>query len=115
VSERSRGVNLYERCARNVIEQRSFLPLFPPMAREKIVPPPAGVEEKVLKGEEQNGGEGVEDDGPSPFLPLGTMLDTSYLKLGEMLNVRPDVLITPSVLQGMVKVSVVDVCLEALH
>jgi DNA polymerase alpha subunit B len=110
VSERSRAVNLYERCARNVIEQRSFLPLFPPMAREKIVPPPAGVEEKVLKGEEQNGGEGVEDEGPSPFLPLGTMLDTSYLKLGEMLNVRPDVLITPSVLQGMVKVSPADVC-----
>jgi DNA polymerase alpha subunit B len=113
VSERSRGVNLYERCARNVIEQRSFLPLFPPMAREKIVPPPAGVEEKVLKGEEQNGGEGVEDDGPSPFLPLGTMLDTSYLKLGEMLNVRPDVLITPSVLQGMVKVSAANVCAGA--
>jgi DNA polymerase alpha subunit B len=37
-------------------------------------------------------------------LPLGTMLDTSYLKLGEMLNVRPDILITPSVLQGTVKV-----------
>jgi DNA polymerase alpha subunit B len=33
------------------------------------------------------------------------MLDTSYLKLGEMLNVRPDILITPSVLQGTVKVS----------
>ena len=34
------------------------------------------------------------------------MLDTSYLKLGEMLNVRPDILITPSVLQGTVKVSI---------
>lgn len=113
VSDKLRGQNIYERCARNVIEQRSFLPLFPPMAREKIVPPPAGVEEKVHKNGEDQGktelkGEGgVEesiDDAPSPFLPLGTMVDTSYLKLGEMLNVRPDVLITPSVLQGTVKV-----------
>jgi DNA polymerase alpha subunit B len=108
VSDKSRTINIYERCARNVIEQRSFLPLFPPMAREKIVPPPAGVEEKVFKNEKGGGEEAKEeeeDQGPSPFLPLGNMLDTSYLKLGEMLNVRPDILITPSVLQGTVKVN----------
>jgi DNA polymerase alpha subunit B len=99
VSGKAKGVNIYERCARNVIEQRSFLPVWPPLAREKIVPPPAAVEEKVFKD-----GEEADDEGPSPFLPLGTMLDTSYLKLGEMLNVRPDILITPSVLQGTVKV-----------
>jgi DNA polymerase alpha subunit B len=104
VSEKARGINIYERCARNVIEQRSFLPVWPPIAREKIVPPPAGVEEKVFKNGEQRDGEEPEEEGPSPFLPLGTMLDTSYLKLGEMLNVRPDILITPSVLQGTVKV-----------
>ncbi|KAF1921414.1 DNA polymerase alpha subunit B N-terminal-domain-containing protein [Ampelomyces quisqualis] len=103
VSDKSRGINLYERCARNVLEQRSFLPLFPPMAREKIVPPPAAVEEKVYKNAVE-GEDADEDFGPSPFLPLGTMVDTSYLKLGEMLNVRPDILITPSVLQGTVKV-----------
>ena len=105
-SDKAKTVNIYERCARNVIEQRSFLPLFPPMAREKIVPPPASVEEKVYKnGETREGQVAEEEQGPSPFLPLGTMLDTSYLKLGEMLNVRPDILITPSVLQGTVKVS----------
>jgi DNA polymerase alpha subunit B len=110
VSEKARMINIYERCARNVLEQRSFLPLFPPTGREKIVPAPAAVEAKVLKkenvaGTEGEGAESVEEEGPSPFLPLGTMLDTSYLKLGEMLNVRPDILITPSVLQGTVKVS----------
>lgn len=108
VSDKSRAVNIYERGARNVIEQRSFLPIFPPMAREKIVPPPAAVEETVYKeGEKKEGEEVDEEQGPSPFLPLGTMLDTSYLKLGEMLNVRPDILITPSVLQGTVKVGLV--------
>jgi DNA polymerase alpha subunit B len=101
VSEKLRGKNVYERCARNVLEQRSFLPLFPPMAREKIVPPPAAVDEKVHK---VTSDEDTEEDGPSPFLPLGTMLDTSYLKLGEMLHVRPDILITSSVLTGTVKV-----------
>ncbi|KAH8722411.1 DNA polymerase alpha subunit B N-terminal-domain-containing protein [Phaeosphaeriaceae sp. PMI808] len=107
VSEKSRMINIYERCARNVIEQRSFLPLFPPMAREKIVPPPSVVVENTYKADkkvETDGEEAQEELGPSPFLPLGTMLDTSYLKLGEMLNVRPDILITPSVLQGTVKV-----------
>jgi DNA polymerase alpha subunit B len=107
VSDKSRGINIYERCARNVIEQRSFLPLFPPMAREKVVPPPAAVDEKVFKGDDERkeGDEAVDEQAPSPFLPVGTMLDTSYLKLGEMLNVRPDILVTPSVLQGTVKVS----------
>lgn len=107
VGGKNRAVNLYERGARNVIEQRSFLPLFPPTAREKFIAP-APVEEKLFKNgaaKEGEEGGGDEDQGPGPFLPLGTLLDTSYLKLGEMLNVRPDVLITPSVLQGCVKVS----------
>ncbi|KAH7083643.1 DNA polymerase alpha 70 kDa subunit [Paraphoma chrysanthemicola] len=105
VSDKAKTVNIYERCARSVIEQRTFLPLFPPLAREKVVPPPAAVAERVYKDEETKEGEDKEpEQGPSPFLPLGTMLDTSYLKLGEMLNVRPDILITPSVLQGTVKV-----------
>lgn len=105
----AKTMNIYERCARNVIEQRNFLPLFPPTAREKQLLP-AVVGEKIYKnaaanGEPKEDAEAEEDQGPSPFLPLGTMLDTSYLKLGEMLNVRPDILITPSVLQGTVKVS----------
>jgi DNA polymerase alpha subunit B len=129
VGGKARTMNIYERGARNVIEQRSFLPIFPPTAREKL-PAAASPEEKLYKDStgDTAGGEAavagaeeqaVEDQGPSPFLPLGTMLDTSYLKLGEMLNARPDVqnarpdvenarpdmLITPSVLQGTVKVS----------
>ncbi|KAF1837772.1 DNA polymerase alpha 70 kDa subunit [Decorospora gaudefroyi] len=106
---KARHTNFYERCARHMIEQRSFLPLFPPTGREKQQFVPAPVEEKVLKpeaanGERKEGEEAEEEQTPSPFLPLGTMLDTSYLKLGEMLNVRPDILITPSVLQGTIKV-----------
>jgi DNA polymerase alpha subunit B len=74
---------------------------------------PTPIAEKVMKSgtvnsERKEGEEPEEEETPSPFLPLGTMLDTSYLKLGEMLNVRPDILITPSVLQGTVKV-----CLRA--
>ncbi|KAF2273134.1 DNA polymeras-like protein alpha/primase associated subunit [Westerdykella ornata] len=105
VGGKARNVNLYERGARNVIEQRSFLPIFPPTGREKLAAP-ATVKESLFKGEggDGNGSEVEEEEGPSPFLPLGTMLDTSYLKLGEMLNVRPDVLVMPSVLQGCVKV-----------
>jgi DNA polymerase alpha subunit B len=112
VSGKSRSINLYERGARNVIEQRSFLPVFPPTGREALMKP-TPVEEKMFKKgdgadevkEEKENVEAEEEQGPSPFLPLGTMLDTSYLKLGEMLNVRPDVLISPSILQGTVKVS----------
>jgi DNA polymerase alpha subunit B len=98
---KARGTNFYERGARNVIEQRSFLPVFPPLARGKHLKP-VDVEEKVMK----NGQEGEDEavDEPSPFLPIGTPLDISYLKLGEMLNVRPDILICPSALQGTVKV-----------
>ncbi|KAL6709138.1 DNA-directed DNA polymerase alpha subunit pol12 [Coniothyrium glycines] len=97
---KAKAMNVYERGARHIIEQRNFLPVFPPTGREKQLPP-ATVEEKVFSDGKS---EGEVDEGPSPFLPLGTMLDTSYLKLGEMLNVRPDILITPSVLQGTVKV-----------
>lgn len=99
---KSKVVNIYERSARNIIEQRSFLPVFPPTAREKQLPP-AVVEEKVIKSSTEQDPE--DEQGPSPYLPLGSMVDTSYLKLGEMLTVRPDILITPSVLQGTVKVS----------
>ncbi|KAF2995652.1 DNA-directed DNA polymerase alpha subunit pol12 [Curvularia kusanoi] len=102
---KARGTNFYERGARNVIEQRSFLPVFPPLARGKHIKP-VDVEAKVVKGGAGEGeGEDVaEEDAPSPFLPIGTPLDISYLKLGEMLNVRPDVLVCPSALQGTVKV-----------
>ena len=64
-----------------LIEQRHFFPLFPPMVRRSL--PKAGTEEGT---------------------PAGAMLDTSYLKLGEMLNTRPDMLITPSALPPFARV-----------
>ncbi|CBX96702.1 hypothetical protein IAQ61_005437 [Plenodomus lingam] len=102
----AKTVNLYERCARNLLEQRNFLPVFPPTARQKQQLAPTPVDAKPFKPSTTAtaADEDPDDDSPSPFLPLGTMLDTSYLKLADMLNVRPDILITPSVLQGTVKV-----------
>ncbi|KAF4580298.1 DNA polymerase alpha subunit B [Ophiocordyceps camponoti-floridani] len=38
-------------------------------------------------------------------LPTGSVLDVGYIKLGEMVNVRPDVMLVPSVLPPFVKVS----------
>lgn len=64
-----------------LLEQRSFFPLFPPLDRESL--PKSGTESGT---------------------PAGAVLDTSYLKLGEMINVRPDVLILPSGLKEFAKV-----------
>lgn len=58
-----------------VIEQRHFFPLFPPASKGR-------------------GGDRT-----------GACLDLGYLKLGEWLNVRPDVLLLPSLLTQSVKVS----------
>lgn len=62
-----------------LIEQRHFFPLFPPMSREKL---PHGTDTRAT----------------------GAVLDIGYLKLGEWLNVKPDVLLTPSALTPSVKV-----------
>ncbi|KAI0129370.1 DNA polymerase alpha, subunit B [Hypoxylon sp. NC0597] len=72
---------IFSRAPRYLIEQRHFFPIFPPVDRQKF--PKVGTE-----------------DG----LPTGAMLDTSYLKLGEMMNVRPDVMILPSALPPFAKV-----------
>jgi DNA polymerase alpha subunit B len=101
VGGKAKTQNLLERGARAVIEQRSFLPLFPPIARESL--PAVGAANDG--GNYINGSGGAESVAPSSFLPLGTMVDTSYLKLGEWLNVRPDVLISPSILNPFAKVS----------
>lgn len=74
--------NLLTRLPRYLIEQRHFMPIFPPSSREGL---PRGA-------------------GPDSVTPIGAMIDVSYLKLGEWWNVRPDVLITPSVLPPFVKV-----------
>jgi DNA polymerase alpha subunit B len=72
---------LLSRLPRYMIEQRNFFPLFPPADRQFL--PKTGTREGIS---------------------AGAMLDTSYLKLGEMLKVRPDVLIVPSALPPFAKV-----------
>ncbi len=76
-----KDASLLARLPKYIIEQRSFFPLFPPMDRENL--PRTG----TMSGN-----------------PAGAMLDTSYLKLGEMINIRPDVLIMPSALPPFAKV-----------
>ncbi|KAM0328523.1 hypothetical protein ACHAQA_004930 [Verticillium albo-atrum] len=72
---------LLSRLCRYLLEQRHYFPLFPPADRSKL--PKTGTEEGI---------------------PPGAMLDVSYLKLGEMVNVRPDVLVVPSFLPPFAKV-----------
>ncbi|KAL0943684.1 DNA polymerase subunit alpha B [Colletotrichum truncatum] len=78
---RPSDTNPLSRLSRHLLEQRHFFPLFPPTDRQKL--PKTGTEEGI---------------------PPGAMLDLSYLRLGEMVNVRPDVLIVPSFLPPFAKV-----------
>ena len=73
--------NLLSRLPRHLIQQRHFYPLFPPGDRTSL--PKTGTHDGVATG-----------------MPL----DVSYLKLGEWLEVRPDLLITPSALPPFGKV-----------
>ncbi|KAK0281518.1 DNA-directed DNA polymerase alpha subunit pol12 [Friedmanniomyces endolithicus] len=79
------------RLTSNVIEQRHFFPVFPPQSREELSKPAAKSSEMTGAGAEQR-------------LAVGASLDIAYLKLAEWINVRPDVLILPSVLNPFVKV-----------
>lgn len=74
--------SLLSRLPRHVIQQRHFYPIFPPSDRTNL--PKTGTAEGVATG-----------------MPM----DVSYLKLGEWLNVRPDMLITPSALSPFAKVT----------
>jgi DNA polymerase alpha subunit B len=76
-----KDASLLARLPKYLIEQRNFFPLFPPANRQTL--PKTGTREGI---------------------PAGAMLDLSYLKLGEMLNVRPDLLIIPSLLPPFAKV-----------
>ncbi|KAI3323293.1 DNA polymerase alpha/epsilon subunit B [Xylariaceae sp. AK1471] len=73
--------NLMSRISRYLIEQRHYFPIFPPVDRSRL--PKVGTAEGI---------------------PTGAGLDTSYLKLGEMVNVRPDVVVAPSALPPFAKV-----------
>jgi DNA polymerase alpha subunit B len=74
--------SMLARLPKYLIEQRNFFPLFPSVDRESL--PKTG----TLEG-----------------TPVGSMLDTSFLRLGEMVNVRPDLLVVPSALPPFAKVS----------
>ena len=76
------GSDLLGRLCRYLVEQRHYFPLFPPADRSRL--PKTGTEEGVA---------------------TGAMLDVSYLKLGEMLNIRPDVMVVPSGLPPFARVS----------
>lgn len=82
VGGRPTDPNIASRTSKYVIEQRHYFPIFPPVDRQKLL--------KV---------------GTTDGLPTGAMLDTSYLKLGEMVNVRPDVMIMPSALPPFARVT----------
>lgn len=72
--------DLMSRLPRFLIDQRHFYPLFPPTSRDNL---PKG-----------------------SLRPAGACLDIGYLKLGEWMNVKPDILVTPSALTPSVKVVV---------
>ncbi|ATY60022.1 DNA polymerase alpha primase associated subunit [Cordyceps militaris] len=78
---RAAGGDLTARLCRHLVEQRHYYPVYPPTDRARL--PRTGT-----------------DDG----LATGAVLDLSYLKLGEMVNVRPDVMLTPSALPPFAKV-----------
>ncbi|KND93983.1 DNA polymerase alpha subunit B [Tolypocladium ophioglossoides CBS 100239] len=73
--------DLMGRLCRYLVEQRHYFPLFPPADRARL--PRTGTEAGIA---------------------TGAMLDLSYLKLGEMVNVRPDVMLIPSALPPFAKV-----------
>ncbi|KAK4998105.1 DNA-directed DNA polymerase alpha subunit pol12 [Elasticomyces elasticus] len=89
VTGRGRQEDLLARLAGQLIEQRHFFPVYPPLSRSALPAPTqiAGLDAKEEKR-----------------VASGASLDLGYLKLGEWLNVRPDVLVTPSVLTPFAKV-----------
>ncbi len=78
---RPKEANILTRLVKYMIEQRHFMPIFPPSSRDAL--PRPGID----------GG-----------LATGAALDVPYSKLGEWWNVRPDILIVPSMLPPFVKV-----------
>lgn len=72
---------LFERLPRILIDQRHFFPLYPSLSRDKL----------------SVGG----------VRAVGDAIDLGYYKLGEWPAVRPDVLLTPSILPPMAKVCLI--------
>ncbi|KAL8730371.1 MAG: hypothetical protein Q9166_004136 [cf. Caloplaca sp. 2 TL-2023] len=78
---KKREDNLLARLPKYLIQQRHFFPLYPPVDRTLL--PKTGMQDGVATG-----------------MPM----DVSYLKLGEWLEARPDMLIQPSALPQFAKV-----------
>ena len=78
---RPKESSILARLPRHLIQQRHFFPLFPPVDRTLL-----------------------QKTGTEEGMATGMPLDVSYLKLGEWLDVRPDMLITPSALLPFAKV-----------
>ena len=78
---KSRDLNLLARLPKHIIQQRHFYPIFPPTDRTSLPKPAFG-----------------------DSVATGMPIDYSYLKLGEWLNVRPDILLTSSALPPFAKV-----------
>lgn len=76
------GGDLMGRLCRHLVEQRHYCPVYPPTDRARLP-----------------------KTGTAAGLATGAVLDLSYLKLGEMVNVRPDVMLVPSALPPFAKVS----------
>ncbi|KAF2718920.1 DNA polymerase alpha/primase associated subunit [Polychaeton citri CBS 116435] len=88
ISDNRQKQDLLERLLRNVIEQRHFFPKFPAQAPKS------------------------QEDNPQQQGTVGVSLDLGYLKLGEWLNARPDMLILPSVLNPFSRVVENIVCIN---
>jgi DNA polymerase alpha subunit B len=74
------GPDMLTRLPGYLIDQRHFFPLFPPMSRDKLN------SNGVVKA-------------------TGSCLEVGYLKLGAWMQVKPDVIILPSILTPSVKVN----------
>ena len=76
-----RDNDVLARLPKHIIQQRHFYPIFPPTDRTRL--PKPGTEDAIATG-----------------MPL----DVAYLKLGELRDALPDMLITPSALSAFSKV-----------
>jgi DNA polymerase alpha subunit B len=76
------GAGLLDRLPRYLVQQRHFFPLAPPSARASLA-----------------------RTGTADGIATGACVDVAFSKLGEMVGVRPDVLVVPSALPAFAKVS----------
>ena len=114
----ARQNNLFARLPKLVIQQRHFFPVYPPSERTVLPslgatagnkatgPKKDGDQDTVMKDSTEGSSKETDLDADSdlPRHSMGASLDVSYLKLGDWLNVRPDILILPSVLTPFTKV-----------